>query len=159
MKDVKTYKTYLVKQSFLAWPVFVYIAAYWFFDAILDSFILQKEYFFTSLLTPDPMCLNMRLLNIPLIMLFAIITQWTIIKLKNAKKEKELLIQELQISLSEVKTLSGLLPICAWCKKIRDDAGYWHILEKYITDRSRALFSHGICPECAKKQFPNCHPK
>jgi len=54
----------------------------------------------------------------------------------------------------QIRNLHGLLPICAHCKKIRDDAGYWHSLEKYITEHSEAVFSHGICKECAKAQFP-----
>jgi len=57
-------------------------------------------------------------------------------------------------ALSEVNTLSGLLPICASCKKIRDDSGYWEQIEGYISERSDAQFSHGICPECMKKLYP-----
>jgi len=56
--------------------------------------------------------------------------------------------------MARVKQLSGLLPICASCKKIRDDQGYWTQIEAYIRDRSEAEFSHGICPECAKKLYP-----
>lgn len=77
--------------------------------------------------------------------------------LRVREKEKELLIQELRESLSEIKTLSGLLPICASCKKIRDDKGYWNQIESYITDRSDAQFSHGICPECARKLYPEIY--
>lgn len=58
---------------------------------------------------------------------------------------------KLQKALSEVKTLSGLIPICAWCKKIRDDKGYWSEVEKYIGEHSKAEFTHGMCPECIKK--------
>ena len=65
------------------------------------------------------------------------------------------LIKELQKTLSEVKTLRGFLPICSNCKKIRDDKGYWNQIESYIRDRSDAEFSHGICPECAKKLYPD----
>lgn len=61
---------------------------------------------------------------------------------------------ELQEHLQEIKTLSGLLPICAWCKNIRDDHGYWQQLEGYIADHSAAHFTHGICPSCAAKTFP-----
>lgn len=61
---------------------------------------------------------------------------------------------ELQDALARVKTLSGLLPICASCKKIRDDEGYWHQVEVYIRDHSEAIFSHGICPDCAKELYP-----
>ncbi len=60
---------------------------------------------------------------------------------------------ELKNALSEIKHLSGLLPICAWCKRIRDDEGYWNQMEKYISHRSEAEFSHGICPECKKKEL------
>jgi AmiR/NasT family two-component response regulator len=61
---------------------------------------------------------------------------------------------ELQEALAKVKTLSGLLPICASCKKIRDDQGYWRQIEEYIRDHSEADFSHGICPDCKKKLYP-----
>jgi PAS domain S-box-containing protein len=70
-----------------------------------------------------------------------------------AERERERLISELEAALDNVKTLRGLLPICAHCKKIRDDRGYWRQVESYIEERSLAEFSHGICPECAKKHF------
>jgi hypothetical protein len=62
---------------------------------------------------------------------------------------------ELQKAFSEINTLSGLLPICASCKKIRDDKGYWNQIELYIRDRSNAEFSHSICPPCADKLYGN----
>jgi hypothetical protein len=74
---------------------------------------------------------------------------------KIAQIEKEKLIVELKNALREVKTLSGLLPICASCKKIRDDQGYWNQIESYIQIRSNAEFSHSICPDCAKKLYPD----
>lgn len=74
---------------------------------------------------------------------------------KKAEREKEGLIRQLQQALAEVKKLSGLLPICASCKRIRDDKGYWQQIESYIRDHSEANFSHGICPECAKKLYPD----
>jgi YesN/AraC family two-component response regulator len=61
---------------------------------------------------------------------------------------------ELQKALDKVKVLSGLLPICAHCKKIRDDQGYWKAVESYITEHTDAQFSHGICPECINKYYP-----
>jgi len=63
--------------------------------------------------------------------------------------------QELQALLDNVKTLRGLLPICASCKKIRDDKGYWNQIENYIRDHSEADFSHSICPDCAKRLYPD----
>ncbi|MBI4800747.1 MAG: hypothetical protein HY794_18820 [Desulfarculus sp.] len=62
--------------------------------------------------------------------------------------------QELRQALAEVKALSGLLPICSHCKKIRDDQGYWQALEKYIAAHSQASFSHGVCPECLMEHYP-----
>ena len=73
---------------------------------------------------------------------------------KLIEEERAKLIEDLQEAVAEVKTLSGLLPICASCKKIRDDKGYWTQIESYIRDHSEAEFSHGICPECAKKLYP-----
>jgi PleD family two-component response regulator len=62
---------------------------------------------------------------------------------------------ELQDALAKIKALSGLLPICASCKKIRDDEGYWQQVEVYIKDHSEADFSHGFCPDCMKKLYPD----
>jgi CheY-like chemotaxis protein len=71
-----------------------------------------------------------------------------------AEEERERLIHELEDALAEIKTLRGILPICSSCKKIRDDEGYWNQLEAYIQEHSEAVFSHGLCPECAKKLYP-----
>jgi PAS domain S-box-containing protein len=73
---------------------------------------------------------------------------------KNAEVERERLIKELQDALADIKTLSGLVPICANCKKIRDDKGFWMQVESYIQERSQARFSHGICPDCMAKLYP-----
>ena len=72
-----------------------------------------------------------------------------------AEVERERLIQELQTALFRVKMLSGMLPICAHCKKIRNDQGYWEQLESYIDSHSEATFSHGICAECLHKYYPD----
>lgn len=79
------------------------------------------------------------------------------LQLALAQKNEELQAKndELETALANVKTLSGLLPICANCKKIRDDSGYWHIVEEYIRSHSNANFSHGICPDCMKTLYPN----
>lgn len=72
--------------------------------------------------------------------------------------------RELEDALAQVKHLQGLLPICAWCKKVRDDKDYWHSVEDYISDRSEARFTHSICPDCyavatteAKPEKPEGH--
>ena len=72
-----------------------------------------------------------------------------------AAEEREKLVLELQEALSKVKQLSGLLPICASCKKIRDDQGYWNQIEEYIRNHSEADFSHGLCPPCIEKLYPD----
>ncbi|MDA8101286.1 MAG: PAS domain S-box protein [Nitrospiraceae bacterium] len=84
--------------------------------------------------------------------LFSIVRDITERKL--AEREREKLIAELQKALAEIKTLHGVLPICASCKKIRDDQGAWHQLEVYIRDHTDAEFSHGLCMDCAKKLYP-----
>jgi uncharacterized protein (UPF0335 family) len=75
-------------------------------------------------------------------------------ELETANKEKADLIHELHATVQEVQILQGILPICANCKKIRDDKGYWNQVEQYIQERSKATFSHGICPECMEKLYP-----
>jgi len=73
---------------------------------------------------------------------------------KLIEAEREQLIKDLQSAQASVKSLSGLLPICAGCKKIRDDSGYWKQVESYIADHSEATFTHSLCPECVKKFYP-----
>ncbi|MFZ2445612.1 MAG: PAS domain S-box protein [Syntrophobacteraceae bacterium] len=72
---------------------------------------------------------------------------------KRAEEEREELLRELRETLARLRTLSGLLPICAHCKKIRNDEGYWQQIESYIQQHSGTQFSHGICPECLKKHY------
>ncbi|MBN1410773.1 MAG: response regulator [Spirochaetales bacterium] len=73
------------------------------------------------------------------------------------EKEREKLITELKEALAKIKTLTGLIPICSFCKKIRDDKGYWNQIEEYVKAHSLANFSHSICPQCAKKYYPNLY--
>lgn len=72
---------------------------------------------------------------------------------RRAVEERERIIDELKVALANVKTLRGLIPICASCKKIRDDKGYWSQVEVYVRDRSDAEFSHGMCPDCMKSFY------
>jgi PAS domain S-box-containing protein len=78
---------------------------------------------------------------------------------KAAEEERIKLIHELQEALANIKTLSGLLPICSSCKNIRDDKGYWHQVEAYVQNYTEANFTHGICPDCAKKLYPEFFEK
>ena len=80
-------------------------------------------------------------------------------EVSKSREELALTNQKLKKALSEVKELSGLLPICSYCKRIRDDQGYWNQLEIYIRDRSKAEFSHGFCPDCAEKVYPEFFSK
>ncbi len=81
--------------------------------------------------------------------------EWNLLQeRKQAEAQRKKLIADLREALAKVRMLSGFLPICANCKKIRDDKGYWNQIESYIRDHSEAEFSHGICPECAKKLYP-----
>jgi PAS domain S-box-containing protein len=74
---------------------------------------------------------------------------------KQTEALRDQLFHDLQDALANVKSLSGLLPICAGCKKIRDDKGYWNQVESYIQQHSWAKFSHGMCPDCIKKYYPD----
>ena len=73
---------------------------------------------------------------------------------KREEAEREQLIAELQEALAQVRTLSGLIPICSGCKRIRDDQNFWHQVERYVAQRTGAKFIHGLCPDCTKKYFP-----
>jgi PAS domain S-box-containing protein len=70
---------------------------------------------------------------------------------KKHEQEREELIAQLKNALAEVKTLSGMIPICAWCKNVRSDSGYWESVEQYVRHNSDADFSHGVCPTCAAR--------
>lgn len=72
--------------------------------------------------------------------------------LREALAANERLVAELSAALNSVKVLSGLVPVCAWCKRVRSDEGYWQQLEHFISERSHAKFTHGMCPECYEKQ-------
>ena len=86
-------------------------------------------------------------------MLFVLVMVEDISERRRAAAEREQMIDELKEALASVKTLRGLIPICASCKKIRDDKGYWSQVEVYVRDRSDAEFSHGICPDCMKTLY------
>jgi hypothetical protein len=84
---------------------------------------------------------------------FFLIVVTLLSRLKRSYEEQMRIARELQESLAKVKILSGLIPICAWCKKVRDDQGYWQQVELYITEHSDASFTHGICQECHDKEL------
>ena len=79
-------------------------------------------------------------------------------KVKEQIKAQARNIRDLELALAEIKHLKGLLPVCAWCRKIRDDDGYWLQLEEYVGQHTDATITHGICPECAKKAIDSLRP-
>lgn len=85
----------------------------------------------------------------------AIIVNQDISDRRRIELEREGLLQRLQAAVEQVHTLTGLLPICAGCKRIRDEQSHWHSIETYITEHSSATFSHGLCPECLDRLYPN----
>jgi PAS domain S-box-containing protein len=80
-----------------------------------------------------------------------------IVRRSFVEREREKLISDLREALAKIKILTGLLPMCAWCKKVRDDKGYWQKVETYIQEHSEASFTHGICPDCLKKVDPETY--
>jgi hypothetical protein len=93
--------------------------------------------------------------SIPIIVFLVSLVLYSSLKIDASTKERERIIAELQGALSEIRTLRGIVPICASCKQIRDDEGFWHQVESYIADRTEAEFSHGICPKCMKELYPD----
>jgi PAS domain S-box-containing protein len=87
--------------------------------------------------------------------LFSIVVLREITERKKTEAERERLIAKLQTALAQVKTLAGLLPVCAWCKKIRDDGGYWQEVEAYVTIHSNAQVTSSLCPDCKHSHFPD----
>lgn len=79
--------------------------------------------------------------------------------LRKQRSELERANRKLQEALDKVKTLSGMLPICARCKKVRKDDGYWEQIERYVTEHSEAVFSHGLCPDCLREMYPELEGK
>lgn len=121
------------------------------FDRFVFWYVTQKEPYEMEEIIPV-------FLVLPFALAFFSWRRWQdlVFEMKKRKQTEEMLQEQrdnLQHALSEIRTLSGMLPICSSCKKIRDDKGYWHQVESYIQDHSEAEFSHSICPECAQKLY------
>jgi hypothetical protein len=89
------------------------------------------------------------LMRVSCFLIVVLLVAW----LKRSYEEQRRIARELQESLAKVKILSGLIPICAWCKKVRNDEGYWQQVEAYIAEHSEATFTHGICQECKEMEL------
>ncbi len=118
-------------------------------NMIFNDFEVQHDF---NYIGKRIMHLNARRINNSKIILLAIEDVTTRITYENELKLKN---KELEIALSEIKELRGILPICSFCKKIRNDKGYWEQIEVYIHNHTDADFSHSICPDCLKKNYPD----
>ena len=134
----------LIGRVLLVGVVFVFL--YWIIESMLMTYVFHGDTFMRELFNPTEHELWMRMTGVLLILTFAIYAQYVI-------RRHRLTIARLEETLAEVNTLSGLLPICAWCKKLRDDKGYWKSVEEYISAHTGVEFTHGICPECQNKLF------
>jgi hypothetical protein len=135
----------------------------------MTAFEFIKQY-----LIPDIEIWESHVMTIAFSAIIACITSFIVLRrfksmnvaLSLKKEESDMLhaeltgkVAELQDALANIKTLSGLLPICASCKRIRDDKGSWKQIEEYIASHSEADFSHGICPDCAHRLYPDLFEK
>ena len=130
------------KTTFFIWSGIGLGVSYWVFEAIIHTAIFKIGTFWGELFTDNPMEIWMRSTVTIILFGFGLFAQFAYNKLLKAS--------------NEIKTLRGLLNICAYCKKIRDEKGIWNKIESYIHKHTDANFSHGICPECMRKHFPEC---
>ncbi len=136
---------------------------------LLTSAAMTFYEFFKQYLIPDISIWNSHIITIVFSTILALIVSFFVLKRENkikstinqknqelekAKRDLVENINRLEEASRNIKILSGLIPICSSCKKIRDDAGYWHQIEKFIKEHSGAVFSHGLCPACAKELYP-----
>lgn len=138
-------KSLLISAAFC---VFIYL-----FDIIIDVFYFQNGSLYEHFFHPEEFEIYIRSLLILVVLIYGLITSRSIAKLKATSLDRSNKIAALENAMHEIKTLKGLLPICASCKKIKDDNGNWSQFEVYIRDRSDADFSHDICPECSKNLY------
>jgi len=129
--------------------------AFWFVEAFIHAFVFYHGRFIDEVVPTDPHETWMRSFIVCLFIGFGFFAQCVVNSRKRAEEGQKQLVSDLKEAMAKVKTLSGLLPICASCKKIRDDKGYWSQIEAYISGHSEVEFSHSICPECARKLYPD----
>ena len=150
----KHYRKLIEVKSIFIWIGVVLGIIWWMFESAMDAYLFERGAYVLQVLPSDGMEIWMRSAAAVLLIGFGIFVQFVFNQKTRAEAEKENLINELQASIAEINILQGLIPICAHCKKIRDDKGFWQQLEKYIQDRSEAEFSHGICPDCTEELYP-----
>ena len=128
-------------------------AGYWVVEAYLDSLLLGNVSFASRLFPSDANELWMRGLVSAFFIAFGLYAHKVQVRTRSAEMERAETQRRLQDALAKI--LSGYIPICAWCKKIRNQEGAWDAPEAFITARTGAIFSHGMCPECASRHFPD----
>lgn len=141
-------------KNFLIWMGVMLGVTWWILESALHIFVFKEGGLVSELFPADAMEIWMRSLILALLIGFGFFFQLIFNQKMRVEAEKENLIKELLATIAEIKILQGLIPICAHCKKIRDDKGLWQQLEKYIQDHSEAEFSHGICPDCTEELYP-----
>jgi hypothetical protein len=128
------------------------------YDAVFDNLAIQADLVETKLQAAIASDLERyRYLQVILIASLIVLSIFLLFIFYRYESQRIKDLAVIRQARDQVKILSGLLPICASCKNIRDDKGYWNGLESYITDHSEAAFSHGICPECSKKLYPEIY--
>ena len=120
-------------------------AAYWVAESLAMTYVFREDTLVRELLSPSTHHLRMRLAAMTLFGLFVAYARYAVVV-------RHRLILEREKADLEANALRGLIPICSWCRKLRDDKGYWESVESYVTQRSSVEFTHGICPECLGKQ-------
>ena len=138
--------------TFVCTPIIIW-AAFWFDqrEIAASNLMLAAIAIWGTLKGSGPFVRSSENESMLLLQAFMGITSIMSIAVAGLVTERGKLIRELQQTLSQVKTLRGLLPICAWCKKIRNDGGYWQEVETYLHEHSDVAFSHGVCPDCLIK--------
>jgi hypothetical protein len=117
----------------------------------LCTLLIYLNLFFTHVGEPVTAALVNRSLGVLVLWVMALL----LMERKQIEAEREKMISQLQDAMAEIKILQGVLPVCASCKKIRDDKGTWHPMETYISTRTDTVFSHGLCPDCLKQRYPD----
>jgi ABC-type sugar transport system permease subunit len=145
---------FIIFQNLFYFPIII-ACVYYTKRGLVFSAVLAVIYFFLTLaFTRDSSILLQAFIRVIIFILVAGVITYLSLMHKKTLAEKEALVKELHGALDKINTLSGLIPICSWCKKIRNDQGYWQTVEHYIAEHSQAEFTHGMCPDCAKKYFP-----
>ena len=121
-------------------------AAYWIAESLVMTYVFLEDTFVRELLSPNPHELWMRLTAMTILGVSVAYGRYVVVN-------RHRLVFEREKAHLEANTLRGLIPICGWCRKVRDDEGYWESVESYVMQHSTAEFTHGICPECLNKQL------